>query len=165
MPQKIRLRVKRTDGGDAASLAFSERTGVMSGHLKIHLKANERIFINGAVLKVDRKVAVELVNDVVFLLESHVMQQEQATTPLRQLYFIVQSMLMEPNTLQIARQIYEQTHRALILGCKNQDVLEALVEVRGLIESDKAFEALKRIKALFGIEEQLLERVPMVVDG
>lgn len=135
----------------------------MNSRLKIHLKANERIFVNGAELKVDRKVALELLNDVVFLLESHVMQLEQATTPLRQLYFVVQTMLIEPKGITLARQIYEQTHRSLIMGVKNQDVLEGLVEIRGLIDRDKAFEALKRIRSMFAIEDQLLGRAPLLV--
>ncbi|MGL2349569.1 flagellar biosynthesis repressor FlbT [Helicobacter pylori] len=33
------------------------------------LKPNEKIFINGAILRVDRKVTFELLNDVTFLLE------------------------------------------------------------------------------------------------
>jgi flagellar protein FlbT len=131
----------------------------MSGRLKLHLKANERLYINGAVFKVDRKVAIELMNDVVFLLESHVLQQEQATTPLRQLYFVVQAMLIEPRTEALARQIYEQQHKGLIEAFKNQDVLEGLVEVRQLIERSKVFDALKRIRSLFQIEDQLLGAV------
>ncbi|MGD9713710.1 MAG: flagellar biosynthesis repressor FlbT [Thermomicrobiales bacterium] len=128
----------------------------MNGRLKLHLKANERLFINGAVIKVDRKVAVELLNDVVFLLESHVMQEEQATTPLRQLYFVVQSMLIEPRTQTLARQLYEQQHNMLILTFKSQDVLEGLVEVRGMIDRGKPFDALKRIRTLFAVEDEIL---------
>lgn len=130
----------------------------MNGRLKLYLKANERIYINGGVLKVDRKVAIELLNDVVFLLESHVMQQEHATTPLRQLYFVVQAMLIEPSTRALANQIYEQQHKDLILAFKNQDVLQGLVAVKQLIEREKLFEALKSIRSLFAIEEQILGR-------
>ena len=36
----------------------------MKSSFKIFLKANERIFINGAVIRVDRKVSLELLNDV-----------------------------------------------------------------------------------------------------
>ena len=68
----------------------------MTSHLKVHLKPNERVYINGGVIKVDRKVTLELMNEVVFLIEGHILQEEDATTPMRQLYFIVQSMLMEP---------------------------------------------------------------------
>ena len=129
----------------------------MTGRLKIHLKANERIFINGGVLKVDRKVSIELLNDVVFLLESHVMQQEQATTPLRQLYFVIQSMLIDPQTVPLARQIYDQSHKLLLATFKDQDVLEGLVDVQSLVERGRAFEALKRIRGLFPIEQKLIE--------
>lgn len=62
--------------------------------MKISLRAGERVYINGAVLRVDRKVSLELVNDVMFLLEGQVMQAADATTAMRQLYFIVQLMLM-----------------------------------------------------------------------
>lgn len=130
----------------------------MTGRLKIHLKANERIFVNGAVLKVDRKVAIELLNDVVFLLEGHVLQQEEATTPLRQLYFVLQSMLIDPQTAPLARQIYDQSHRALLLGTKNQDILEGLIVVRELVERGKVFEALKRVRSMYAIEDELLQK-------
>ena len=68
----------------------------MTNTLKISLKPNEKIYINGAVIRVDRKVTIELMNDVQFLLESHVIQADQASTPLRQLYFVVQIMLINP---------------------------------------------------------------------
>ena len=58
----------------------------MKGKLRISLKANEKIYINGAVVKVDRKTSIEFLNDVQFLLENHVMLPENASTPLRQLY-------------------------------------------------------------------------------
>lgn len=68
----------------------------MKSTLRISLKSGEKIFINGAVLRVDRKVALEFLNDVTFLLENHVLQPDQATTPLRQLYFIAQMILINP---------------------------------------------------------------------
>ena len=131
----------------------------MNGRLKLHLKANERIYINGAVLRVDRKVAIELLNDVVFLLEGHVMQQEDATTPLRQLYFVVQSMLIEPQAEPLARQIYEQQHKGLISAYRNQDVLEGLVAVKENVDRGKVFEALKRIRSLFAVEDEVMGHI------
>jgi len=128
----------------------------MTGNLKIHLKSNERIFVNGGVLKVDRKVAIEFLNDVVFLMEGHIFQQEQATSPLKQLYFIVQSMLMDPKARVLARQFYDQSHKMLISTFKNQDVLEGLMAAKQMIERDRPFDALKKIRALFAIEEEIL---------
>jgi len=132
----------------------------VNGRLKLHLKANERLYINGAVIRVDRKVAIELMNDVVFLLESHVMQQEDATTPLRQLYFVIQSMLIEPQAGALARQLYEEQHKGLLAVYRNQDVLEGLVAVKQNIERGKVFEALKRIRALFPVEDDVMGKAP-----
>ena len=64
--------------------------------MNITLRAGERFFINGAVIRVDRKATIELLNDVTFLLENHVMQAKDATTLTRQIYFAVQIMLMDP---------------------------------------------------------------------
>ena len=129
----------------------------MTSHLKVHLKPNERVYINGGVIKVDRKVTIELMNEVVFLLEGHILQEDQATTPLRQLYFVVQSMLMEPKCEPIARQMYEQSHYALLLTFKSQDVLDGLVDVKRLMERGRSFEALRKIRTLFPLEDEIMK--------
>ena len=77
--------------------------------MQISLRAGSKLYLNGAVIKVDRKVNIELMNDVVFLLESHVLQPDEATTPLRQLYFVVQTILMDPagaSEAALARDIF-----------------------------------------------------------
>ncbi len=39
----------------------------MKNTLKLSLKANEKIYVNGAVLRFDRRTSVEFLNDVNFL--------------------------------------------------------------------------------------------------
>ena len=124
--------------------------------LRITLRAGERVFVNGAVLKVDRKTTLEFLNDVTFLLESHVMQAEDATTPLRQLYFTVQLMLMDPSSAEAARQLFETSHRAMMRAYRNRDVIDGLEDVRDLIERDRCFEALKRLRGLIPIEDGII---------
>ena len=124
--------------------------------MKISLRAGELIYVNGAVLRVDRKVAIELVNDVMFLLEGQVMQAADATTALRQLYFIVQLMLMNPTDHQDATTVYGQHHGALKAVCENQQMLEGLEAIDELVGADRYYEALKRIRALFPVEEAIL---------
>ena len=124
--------------------------------MKISLRAGELIYINGAVLRVDRKVAIELVNDVMFLLEGQVMQAVDATTALRQLYFIVQLMLMNPTDHQDAYALYGQHHAALKAVCENQEMLEGLAAIDDLVGADRYYEALKRIRTLFPVEQAIL---------
>jgi flagellar protein FlbT len=125
--------------------------------MKISLRAGERVYINGAVLRVDRKVSVELVNDVMFLLEGQVMQASDATTAMRQLYFIVQLMLMNPTDVGAAASLYGQHHAALLAVCENREMLDGLAAVDEMVGGTRYFEALKRIRALFPLEQAILD--------
>ena len=124
------------------------------GNLKIQLKPNERIYLNGAVVRVDRKVTIELVNDVVFLLESHVMKEEGATTPLRQIYFIIQAMLMEPARKAMALRVYTELNAKFSRECRSNAMSDGLREVQRLVELERPFDALKFIRALLPVEEE-----------
>ncbi|TIS61534.1 MAG: flagellar biosynthesis repressor FlbT [Mesorhizobium sp.] len=128
----------------------------MTNTLKISLKPNEKIYINGAVIRVDRKVTMELMNDVQFLLESHVIQAEQASTPLRQLYFIVQIMLMNPSGASEARDMFRRSLPMLIASFDNQDICSALKQIDRMVGEDHIYEALKAIRALYALERQAL---------
>ena len=124
--------------------------------MKISLRAGEQIYVNGAVLRVDRKVSLELVNDVMFLLETQVMQASDATTAMRQLYFIVQLMLMNPTDVGEAAALYRQHHAALLAVCENREMLDGLAAIDELVGATRYFEALKRIRALFPVEQAIL---------
>ncbi|HEU4985898.1 MAG TPA: flagellar biosynthesis repressor FlbT [Rhizobiaceae bacterium] len=137
--------------------------------LKISLKANEKIYVNGAVIRTDRKVSLEFLNDVQFLLESHVLQAEDATTPLRQLYFIVQIMLMAPDGTEDARAMFRDTLPRLLASFRNAEILASLKQIDRLVAEGHIFEALKAIRALYPIESEILnqqspqEEVPLAM--
>jgi flagellar biosynthesis repressor protein FlbT len=122
----------------------------------ISLRGGERIYVNGAVLKVDRKVTLELVNDVAFLLESQVMQVADATTPLRQLYFIVQLMLMSPHDVEEAKAVYQEQRSALLAVSENAEILQSLHGIEELVEAKRYYDALRKIRPLFDVEQLIL---------
>ena len=128
----------------------------MSGTLKITLKANEKIYVNGAVIRADRKVSIEFLNDVQFLLENHVLQAEQASTPLRQLYFIVQIMLINPEGTDDARRLFRDTLPKLLTVYSDGQILATLKHVDQLVSENRAFEALKAIRGLYPIEHSII---------
>lgn len=133
----------------------------MKSTLRISLKSGERIFVNGAVLRVDRKVAVEFLNDVTFLLENHVLQPEQATTPLRQLYFIAQMALINPEGAEQSVAMFRKSVIMLLSCFKNEEVLAELKRVDALVTQGRAFEALKAIRGLYPIEDRILNNQEM----
>ena len=128
----------------------------MKPTLKISLKPNEKIYINGAVVKVDRKVSIEFLNDVQFLLENHVLQAEQASTPLRQLYFVTQIILMSPDNASEATAMFRRSIPLLLASFKDDEVLAALKNIDRLVGEGHVYEALKAIRALYPLERQAL---------
>jgi flagellar protein FlbT len=129
----------------------------------ISLRSGEKIYINGAVLRVDRKVTLELINDVTFLLESQVMQVEEATTPLRQLYFVVQLMLMSPSDVEQARSVFGHQRCALYAAADNAELLQGLDAIQCLVDGGRFYEALRRIRALFEIEQSILTSADLLL--
>lgn len=124
--------------------------------LKVHLKRGDRVFVNGAVLQSDRKVTLEFLNNVDFLLGTHVLQEEEAVTPLRQLYFVIQSQLIEPKTAEFARVLYEDSYRRLIAAVDHPEIRAGLVNVDALVEKGRLYEAMKRVRELFHIEDGIV---------
>ena len=131
----------------------------MSSPIQISLKAGERIYLNGAVVRADRKVTLQLLNDVVFILEGHVMQADETTTPLRQLYFVVQALLMDPRNAEATRNLFRQMHASTMVSFTNEAIRAELTAIAALVDEDCAFEALKRLRALFPSEDAILAGV------
>lgn len=121
--------------------------------MNITLRAGERIYINGAVLRVDRKATLELMNDATFLLETHVMKAEDATTPLRQIYFVVQVMLMDPasarNTAQLATSLIAKAREAF----ESVQIRRGLDSVLDLIARTRYFDAMKALRLMYPLEQ------------
>ncbi|MGX1101329.1 flagellar biosynthesis repressor FlbT [Amorphus sp. MBR-141] len=131
----------------------------MTKPIQLSLRAGERIYVNGAVIRVGRKVTLELLNDVTFLLESHVMQVEDTTTPLRQLYFVVQTMLIDPRNARATRGLFDSLHGAIARASTSEEILDGLAEVERLVAADRPFDGLRAIRRLFSAEDVILGRV------
>jgi flagellar protein FlbT len=124
--------------------------------MKLSLRAGEKVYVNGAVLRVDRKVSVEFMNDVSFLLESHVIQADQTTTPLRQLYFAAQIMLINPAMKEEANRTFKRMLASLLATFENQQMLKELKLIDEMMCKERVFDALKSIRLLYALEAQIL---------
>lgn len=128
----------------------------MTNTLKLSLKPNEKLYVNGAVIRVDRKVTVELLNDVQFLLESHVLQAEDASTPLKQLYFILQVMLMNPQGALEARDMFRRSLPLMLASFGDEQIRGTLKNVDRMVGENHIYEALKAIRSLYPLERRAL---------
>ncbi len=125
--------------------------------MNITLRAGERLFINGAVIRIDRKASIELLNEVTFLLENHVMQAEEATTPVRQIYFAVQIMLMDPTTAGSAAPVAHSLIDSALGAYRAPELTAGLRGVAASLIRGRNFEALKALRGLFALEDKELQ--------
>jgi len=124
--------------------------------MHIHLKKDEKIYVNGAVMRIDRKCSLEFLNDVTFLLENHVIQAEAATTPLRQLYFVVQTMLIDPENAPVTAELYWHLSVRMQQTLTDAALLAGLKSVDERVQTKRNFDALKILRGLFDREAALV---------
>jgi flagellar biosynthesis repressor protein FlbT len=124
--------------------------------MQIHLKRGEKIYVNGAVLRIDRRASLEFLNDVDFLLENHVIQAEDARTPLRQLYFVVQTMLIDPGNSGMTHQLYVHLAHRLVQAVSTPEIAEAVRLADEKVTAGKYFEALKALRGVFALEDKVM---------
>ena len=125
----------------------------MAKSLHLQLRGGELFYVNGAALRVDRRVSIEVMNDITFLLGSHILAAAEATTPLKQLYFALQLPLLEPEQRQNARPLILERFAAAEAAYDGDKFTSELSRVRSLYAKGRNFEALKALRALFALEK------------
>ena len=123
----------------------------------LKLRGGEKLYLNGAVIRVERKATIELLNDAAFLLEAHVIQAEDANTPLRQLYFVLQTQLMARDGAASAIQMFGAMHADTCAAFGPGPVTEGLRAAGAMVEAGRIFEALKTLRGLFPLETDLMK--------
>lgn len=125
--------------------------------MQITLRAGEKVYVNGAVVRVDRKVGIEFMNDVDFLLEQHVLQAEEATTPLRQLYFAAQAILLDPANRREAKTLFGHIAANLLGALSTRELREAVEGAEAAVRAERPFDALRILRRHFDAERAAME--------
>jgi flagellar biosynthesis repressor protein FlbT len=128
--------------------------------MQIHLKKGEKLYVNGAVIRADHRCSLEFLNNVTFLLENHVMQADKAETPFKQIYFVVQTMLIDPENARITRELYWHLSDCLHSTLQNAELIEGLTSADACIRNQRYFDALKVLRGLFEAEGKILAAEP-----
>ena len=128
----------------------------MKHSIRISLRAGEVVFVNGAMVRVDRKTSLEFLNDVTFLLGNHMIEPEGATTPLKKMYVILQNLLTDPSSGFQTRQSFYEVHAQIIAAAPSEELVAGLEKIRALVNVGRTFESLKALRKLFELEEQII---------
>jgi flagellar protein FlbT len=112
------------------------------------LKPGEKVIINGAVIgRGDEPGSFYLYNKVKFLRGREVMKEEQADSPEKKLYLIVQLIYLFPDSA--AENIVKFKAICAELARQRPDEREQLAEVARLVQSEDYYRALKLTAKLF----------------
>jgi flagellar biosynthesis repressor protein FlbT len=130
--------------------------------LKLNLRANERLVINGALLTALKPTSLLINNQVSMLLERHIMRPEHAKTPARRIYFAIQCAYIadaseRPPYLEQAIGYIGDFEGAT----ESPKARALLAEIRRHLEQRTYYEALKRCRDLISYEEVVLNLPPV----
>jgi len=132
--------------------------------LKLSLKPGERFVLNGAVVQNgDRRGVLLLQNKASVLREKDIMQEDEANSPARHIYFPVMMMYLDE---QGAARYYDEFVRRLseFMGViRNADVLAECVNVSKCVLGREYYKALMLCRKLMDYEDERLGNVPASV--
>ena len=134
--------------------------------LKLSLKPGEKFVLNGAVVQNgDRRGVLVLQNKASVLREKDIMQEEEANTPARRIYFPVMMMYLDEAN---ADRYYDEFARRLnefTSVIANPDVLTECVNVSKHCMTREYYKALMVCRKIMEYEDERLGNVPSSVSS
>ena len=126
--------------------------------LKITLKANERLIVGGAVIT-NGKSKTDLIveNSVPILREKEILSEEDAGTPCRRIYFVIQLMYIDEEKLEEHHKVYWDLVKDVVGAAPS--LLGLIDQVSDNILNGRYYQALKLAKKLIEYEEGVIDNV------
>lgn len=129
--------------------------------LKLSLKPGERFVLNGAVVENgDRRATLVLQNKASVLREKDIMQEHEANTPARRIYFPVMMMYLSSSA---ASEVYDEfvlRMTEFMSAISNPDVLAECVSISREVMSAEYYKALLRCRKLMSYEAERMGSAP-----
>jgi flagellar protein FlbT len=126
--------------------------------LKITLKPKERLIIGGAVItNGDSKCDLIIENKVTLLREKNILSEENANTPGRRIYFVIQLMYIDQENLATHHKTYWALVADFIQAAPS--ALEMIKQISEHIVNNRYYMALKLAGKLIDYEQEVIKRV------
>jgi len=136
--------------------------------LKIQLKPQERVIINGAVIEGHPESRTEIVvmNNASVMRQKHILQESEANTPCKRLYFALQMLYIDEEHRDNYIGSYKKFHKDLVDTFTLPPVIESLRLIEESCNHARYYDALKVCRDLIKVEAELFKIAnPMADDG
>ena len=130
--------------------------------LKLVLKPNEKLIVNGAVVSNGSPRAVTLTfhNKAQLLQQKDVLLPEEATTPLLRTYFALQCMYLDSENMETHHNHFVKFSSELFSATGNAEIRGAIAAAVNHIGVGEFYRALSALRAALPVEKQLLGGPP-----
>jgi len=127
--------------------------------LKLSLKPGEKFVLNGAVVQNgDRRANLVLQNKASVLREKDIMQQDEADTPAKRIYFPVMLMYLEQGgDIKAPYEEFVLRMTEFMNVIENPDILKECVSVSREVMGGELYKALLRCRKLIAYEAERLK--------
>jgi len=127
--------------------------------LKITLKPHEKMILGGAVIANGNNTGCHLIieNKVPILREKDILSENDADSPCRRLYFIVQLMYIDEENLILHHNNYWKLVKELVKAAPS--TVGMIDHINEEIVSGRYYQALKLSQKLIDYEQEVISRV------
>lgn len=124
--------------------------------LKIRLKPNEKMLIGNAVISNgERTTEFYIENRVPILREKEIMKEDAASTPGRQVYFLVQLMYVDEENFETYHNRFWEIVRQIILAAPSTTPI--ITSICHEIMGRRFYQAMKEARHLIDYEQELVD--------
>lgn len=128
--------------------------------LKLTLKPGEKFVINGAVVQnSDRRTTLVIQNKAAILREKDIMQPEQASTPMRRIYFAIMMMYLDEKNSREHYDLFVQRMTEFMNAISNPEALAQCVGIIQNVHDRLYYKALTACTKMYAFEEARLNYV------
>ena len=125
--------------------------------LKLTLKPNEKIIINGCVIRnSDRRQSLTIENRADVIRGVDLLDESEAATPTKEIYFLVQTAMLKPELRDDLTSVIQKRLGRLV-PVFNPEIGGHLMEAANHVSARNYYNALKSIKPVIAYEAELLE--------
>jgi flagellar protein FlbT len=126
--------------------------------LRLTLKPNERILINGCVVRnADRRQMIVIENQADIVREADLLKEDEERTPVKEVYFI-QTALLEPTTRKKLVSIIQRKLGALA-PVFHDEMAGHIFEAAAHVSSTDFYKAMRTLRPLIEYEEKLFKMI------
>ncbi len=127
--------------------------------LRLTLKPNEKIVINGCVIRnADRRQTLTIENQADVVRGVDLLDESDAATPVKEVYFFIQSALLRPEIRDdIAPEI--QTRLGRLVPVFHDEIAGYLFEAANHVSARNYYKAMRALRHVIDYEAELLRRV------